>query len=56
MIEKGTTELTNFKNSQAKSKMKTETQGAKLAHKLPFAPEICAKAFDPEVPLHKSDY
>ena len=47
--------MTDFKNSQAKSKMNTETQGTKLAHKLPFAPEICAKAFDPELPLHASD-
>ena len=43
MIGKGTTELTNFKNSQAKSKMKTETQGAKLAHKLPLPQKFVQK-------------
>lgn len=47
MIDKWTTELTNFKNSQAKNKMNTETQGAKLAHKLPFAPEILCKSIWP---------
>lgn len=55
MIEKGTTELIDLKIHRPKTKIEDETQGAKFAHKLPFAQKFVQKHLTLSS-LHKSDW